>query len=91
MALLNTSAISFFVKNVPCLKNPQIDCFVTYRNIPGYWCQRSGFLETIAVKWINFVLSRKGKALCERPLALHRLQPEKYKQNIDVEPLENFL
>jgi len=27
-----------------------------------------------------------GKALCERPFALHREQPEKYKQNVDVSP-----
>jgi len=32
-----------------------------------------------------------GKALCERPFALHRQQPEKYKQNVDVAPLEKFL
>jgi len=36
---------------------------------------------TIAVKWSNFVLCRKGKALCERPFTLHHQQPEKYKQN----------
>jgi len=27
-----------------------------------------------------------GKALCERPFALHRLKPEKHKQNVDVVP-----
>ena len=27
-----------------------------------------------------------GKALCERPFALHRLKPEKDKQNVDVVP-----
>ena len=27
-----------------------------------------------------------GKALCESPLALHCLKPEKYKQNVDVVP-----
>jgi len=33
-----------------------------------------------------------GKALCERPFVLHRQQPEKYKQNVDVAPsLEKFL
>jgi len=32
-----------------------------------------------------------AKALCERPFALHRQQPEKYKQNVDVAPLEKFL
>jgi len=32
-----------------------------------------------------------GKALCERPFALHRQQPENYKQNVDVAPLEKFL
>jgi len=32
-----------------------------------------------------------GKALCERPFALHRQQPEKYKQNVDVAPLEKFM
>jgi len=31
-----------------------------------------------------------GKALCECPFALHRKQPEKYKQNIDVSPWKNF-
>jgi len=41
---------------------------------------------TIAVKWSNFFLHRKGKALCQCPFALHRKQPEKYKQNIDVSP-----
>jgi len=46
---------------------------------------------TIAIKWSNFFLHRMGKALCECPFALHRQQPEKYKQNIDVSPLEKFL
>ena len=27
-----------------------------------------------------------GKALCERSFALHRLKPEKHKQNVDVVP-----
>ena len=39
---------------------------------------------TIAVKWSNFFLHRMGKALCECLFALHRQQPEKYKQNVDV-------
>jgi len=26
------------------------------------------------------------KALCERPFALHRQKPEKYKQNVDFSP-----
>jgi len=46
---------------------------------------------TIAVKWSNFFLCRKGKALCKRPFALYRQQPEKYKQNVDVFPLEKLL
>jgi len=29
---------------------------------------------------------KKGKAFCERPLALHRQQPEKDKQNFDISP-----
>jgi len=57
----------------------------------SYCCQRSAFFVTIAVKWSNFFLRRMGKALCECPFALHRQQPEKYKQNIDVSPLEKFL
>jgi len=36
---------------------------------------------TIAVKWSNFFLCRKGTVF-----ALHRQQPEKYKQNVDVSP-----
>jgi len=32
-----------------------------------------------------------GKALCERPFALHRQQHEKYKQNVNVPPLEKFM
>jgi len=33
-----------------------------------------------------------GKAVCERPFALHRQQPEKDKQNFNVVPvLANFL
>jgi len=32
-----------------------------------------------------------GKTLCDCPFALHRQQPEKDKQNIDVSPLEKFL
>jgi len=36
-------------------------------------------------------LCTKGKALCERPFALHCQQPEKDKQNVDVAPLEKFL
>jgi len=32
-----------------------------------------------------------GKALCEHPYALHRQQSEKYKQNVDVAPLEKFM
>jgi len=39
---------------------------------------------TSAVKWSNFFLCRKGKALCKRSFALHRQQSEKYKQNVDV-------
>jgi len=31
-------------------------------------------------------LCRKGKALCARPFALHRQQPEKCEQNVDVSP-----
>jgi len=31
-----------------------------------------------------------GKALCECPFTLHRQQPEKYKQNIDVSPHGKF-
>jgi len=27
-----------------------------------------------------------GKAFCECPFALHRQQPKKYKQNVDVSP-----
>jgi len=45
---------------------------------------------TIAVKWSNCFLCRKGKTLCERPLTLHRQQPEKYKQNFDVVPHEKI-
>ena len=33
-------------------------------------------------------MCRKG---CERPFALHRQQPKKYKQNVDVDRLEKFL
>ena len=69
-------------KKVPYLRNLRMVCFVTYRNIPGYSCQRSAFV-TITVKY-NLFLCRKGKALCEYPDALHRQQPEKDKQNIDV-------
>jgi len=32
-----------------------------------------------------------GKARCERPFTLHRQQPEKHKQNVDVAPLEKFM
>ena len=71
-------------KKVPCLKNLQIVFFVTNSNISGRCCQRSEFFVTNAVKWSNFFLRRKGKALCERPFALHRQQPEKYKENVDV-------
>jgi len=31
-------------------------------------------------------MSRKGKAFCERPLALHCQQPENNKQHFDVDP-----
>jgi len=49
------------------------------------------FFVTNAVKWSKFFLRRKGKALCERPFALHRQQP-KFKQNVNVaHPLEKFL
>jgi len=41
---------------------------------------------TIAIKWSNFFLWRKGKALCEPPIALHHQQPENCKQNVDVAP-----
>jgi len=54
--------------------------------MPGYCCQRSAFFVVIAVKWSNFFLCRMGKALCERPFALHHLKPEKHKQNVDVVP-----
>jgi len=47
-------------KKVPCLRNLRIVCFVTYRNIPAYSCQRSAFM-TIAVKCSKFFLCRKGK------------------------------
>jgi len=37
-------------------------------------------------------LVRKAKAFCERPFALHRQQPVKDKQNLDVSAtLEKFL
>jgi len=32
-----------------------------------------------------------GEALCERPFALHRLKPKKYKQNVDGVPPGKFL
>jgi len=81
----------FLWNKVPCLKNLQIVYFLTCRNIPSYCCQRSAFFVTTAVKWSNFFLHRMGKALCECPFALQRQKPEKYKQNIDVSPLERFL
>jgi len=72
---------------LPCLKNVQIVCFVTYRNnVPSYCCQQNAVFVTIAIKWSNFFLSRKGKALCERPFTLHRQQPEKCKDFVDVSP-----
>ena len=43
---------------------------------------------TTAVKWSNFFLCRKGKALCKRPFTLLRQQPEQY--NSDVAPWKNF-
>ena len=46
---------------------------------------------TIAVKWSDFFLCRKDKTFCERPFTLHRQQPEKHKQNLDVAPIEKFL
>jgi len=39
---------------------------------------------TTDVKWSNSVSCRKGKALCKRPFVLHRQQPEKYKENVDI-------
>ena len=86
MVLLRPQAICFFVKKGPCLKTLQMVYIVAYRHIPGYCCQWSEFLVTITVKWSNFFLRRMGKALCERQFALHRQQPEKYKQNVDVSP-----
>jgi len=60
--------------------------------MPGYCCQRSAFFVIIAVKWNKFFLCRMGKALCERPFALHRLKPEKHKQNVDVvAPGKNYV
>jgi len=58
------------VLKVPRLKNLQIVYFVTYRNISDYSCQRSALFVTIGVKWSNFFLYRKGRALCERPFVL---------------------
>ena len=34
----------------------------------------------------HFLWCRKGNAFCERPFALHRQQPEKDKQSVDVAP-----
>jgi len=62
-------------KDIPCLKDLHIVYFVTYRNIPDYCCLQSAFFVTIAVKWSKILLCGKGKALCERPFALHRQQP----------------
>jgi len=47
---------------------------------------------TVAVTWVSFSLwCRQGKALCERPFALHRQQPEMDKQNVDLAyPWKNF-
>jgi len=73
------------------LKNLQIVYFATYSNILGYCCQRNAYFVTIAVKWSNFFLCRMGKAFCERPLTLHPQQPEKFKQNFNVAPMEKFL
>jgi len=44
---------------------------------------------TIAVTWSKLFLCRMGKALCERPFALHHQKPGKYKQNVDVSPPAN--
>ena len=63
-------AICFFVKKYPA-SNLQIAYFLTYRNIPGYCCQWNEFFVTIAAKWSNFFLWKKGKALCKNPFALH--------------------
>jgi len=68
---------------------------IHFCNIPqytcGYCCQRSAFFVTNAVKWSSFLWCRKGKALCERPFALHCQQPEKDKQNVEFSPPENVL
>jgi len=71
------------------LKNQQIDYFVTYPNIP--LLPKTRIFVTIAVKGSNFFLCRQGKALCKRPCALHRQEPEKYKQNVEASPLEKSL
>jgi len=47
----------------------------------------------IVVTWAFFVvlLCRNGKTFRERTFALHRQQPDKHQQNVDVAPLEKFL
>ena len=52
--------------------------FVTYRKC--IFCDYCRKME-------QFLLHIMSKALCERPFALHRQQPENYKQNVDIAPI----
>jgi len=63
VVFLKTSAICFFVKKVPStlLEKSADSLFcITCLKLPGYCCQRSAFFVTIAVKWSNLFLCRKG-------------------------------
>jgi len=76
-------------KEVPCLKNLQ-SLFCNLSQCTWLLLLTKCIFVTNALKWSKFFLRNNGKALCERPFALHRQQTEKYKQNVDVSPWKNF-
>jgi len=78
----NVEGVPFFTFRLPGGQREPLPP-VSYATA-GFCCQRNDFVVTIAVRWSNFFLCRKGKALCKRPFEWHRQQPEKYKQNFDV-------
>ena len=86
VVLLKTTAICFFVKKFPAWKICRWSILYNISQNAWLLLPTKCIFVTIAVKWSNFFLCRMGKALCERPFALHRLKPEKHKQNVDVVP-----
>jgi len=84
--MLKTTTICFFAKST-----------LLEKSADGLFCDLSQYTWLLLPmkcifcdycrKMEQFLLHIMSKALCERPFALHRQQPENYKQNVDIAPI----